>query len=240
MWWCNLCLGLPVGISDWQRPSQPVQTKLWVTMSRNKLRVPVQNGISQACYIVKIHHSGPEPDQWMTASFITCTQCSLSLSLSLSFFTRSLVLELARLCTGLFALSLSLSQTHTHTHMRAHTHTHTHTHNHSAVSHRPCPPPQDYYSAPMPGGLGIKLVGDLDRYTRSPVYWVSGFRSSTPHNRRKQRGLLWAACSRRRALFPDSLSLPLFACLSLSVCLSLCPFAPPPSLSLSVSLCVCL
>ena len=25
------------------------------------LRVPDQNGISQACYIVEIHHSGPEP-----------------------------------------------------------------------------------------------------------------------------------------------------------------------------------
>ena len=27
-------------------------------------RVPDQNGVSQACYIVKIHHSGPEPAIW--------------------------------------------------------------------------------------------------------------------------------------------------------------------------------
>ena len=38
--------------------------KIWKVLS--------QNTISEACYIVAIHHSGPEPSYWYTGSMETC------------------------------------------------------------------------------------------------------------------------------------------------------------------------
>ena len=35
------------------------------TVVNSKSRVPDQNGISQACYIVEIHHSGLKPSKWL-------------------------------------------------------------------------------------------------------------------------------------------------------------------------------
>ena len=39
-------------------------THFYVTHKGNRSRVPDQNGVSQAWYIVEIHHSGQEPSKW--------------------------------------------------------------------------------------------------------------------------------------------------------------------------------
>ena len=46
-----------------KRKSKRFNEVFFFNVDRNKSRVPDQNGVSHACYIVEIDHCGPEPSK---------------------------------------------------------------------------------------------------------------------------------------------------------------------------------
>ena len=77
---CMGCDGARGMAGDWERRGDVGGKKVleWIWAKENISRVPDQNGISQACHIVEIHHSGPEPSILSTTATINTTSVTHS------------------------------------------------------------------------------------------------------------------------------------------------------------------